>query len=285
MKALITGSRGQVGSALVAAAPEEWNVVALGRDELDLADSEAVRAKILAEQPDLVLNAGASTAVDRAESEEDLANAINAEAVGAMASALREGGGRLVHISTDFVFDGNSPRAYRPDDPRAPLSAYGLSKARGEEAIGESDLLVRTAWVYSAGGANFVRTMLRLMRERDEVRVVSDQIGAPPGARGLARTLGALGRADATGTFHHSDAGVASWYDFAVAIQEEALAVGLLKRAVPVHPIATSDFPTPARRPTFSLLDCSATRALLGDGYTHWRTNLRRMLEEEQVLG
>lgn len=285
MKALITGARGQVGSALVADAPEGWSIAALGRDELDLADSAAVRARIVAEQPDFVLNAAAYTAVDRAESEEALARAINAEAVGAMASALRETGGRLVHVSTDFVFDGKSPRAYRPADPRAPISAYGRTKAAGEEAVGANDLLVRTAWVYAAGGANFVRTMLRLMRERDQLRVVSDQIGSPTWAPGLARTVWALVSKNAEGIFHHSDAGVASWYDFAVAILEEALAIGLLERQVPIHPVTTGEFPTPAMRPAFSLLDSSATRALLGDGYTHWRINLRRMLEEEKALG
>ena len=285
MKALITGAKGQLGSALVAAAPADWHVRALGREQLDLADKAAVRDRIIAEQPEIVFNAAAYTAVDRAESEEDLARAINASAVDALVTVLRETGGRLVHISTDFVFDGNSPRAYQPDDQRAPLSAYGRSKAEGEQALGKNDLLVRTAWVYSAGGANFVRTMLRLMRERDELRVVSDQIGSPTWAPELARTLWGLVAGDAHGTFHHSDAGVASWYDFAVAIQEEALAIGLLDRAVPIHPVTTSEFPTPAMRPAFSLLDSSATRSLLGDGYSHWRTNLRLMLQEEKALG
>ena len=285
MKALVTGARGQLGSALIAGAPSGWSVVALDHATLDLADAGAVRERVRAEAPDLVLNAAAYTAVDKAESEEVRANAINGEAVAAMVSALAETSGRLVHVSTDFVFDGMSPRAYRPGDPRAPISAYGRSKAAGEAALRDVDLLVRTAWVYTAGGANFVRTMLRLMRERDEVRVVADQIGSPTWAPGLARTIWALVAADASGIFHQSDAGVASWYDFAVAIHEEALAIGLITREVPVRPIATAEFPTPASRPAFSLLDCSATRALLGDGYTHWRVNLRRMLEEEKALG
>ena len=285
MKALITGANGQVGRALIANAPPGWSVTAVGRDKLDLRDGAAIRALIKAERPDWLLNAAAYTAVDKAESEEELATAINATAVAQMASALAETGGHLAQISTDFVFDGRSARAYRPGDARAPISAYGRSKAGGENAVGGGDLVLRTAWVYAAGGANFVRTMLRLMRERDEVRVVRDQIGAPTWATGLARTLWALVQAEASGTYHHSDAGVASWYDFAVAIQEEALAIGLLDRQVPVHPVGTSDFPTPAARPTFSLLDCSATRNLLGDEWTHWRTNLRLMLEEEKALG
>ena len=285
MKALITGVRGQLGGALVAAAPEGWTIIAADRAKLDLADASSVRARIITERPDVVLNAAAYTAVDRAESEEDLARAINAEAVAALVTALEETGGRLVQVSTDFVFDGTSPRAYQPGDTRNPLSAYGRTKAEGEQALRDQDLLLRTAWVYSAGGANFVRTMLRLMREREELRVVADQIGCPTWAPDLARTIWGLVTAGASGTFHHSDAGVASWYDFAVAIQEEALATGLLSRPIPVQPIATSDYPTPATRPAFSLLDCSATRALLDDGYTHWRANLRLMLEEEKALG
>ena len=285
MKALITGARGQLGKALLASVPEGWSAMAVSRDELDLADRGAIRALIETERPDWVFNAAAYTAVDKAESEEEAATAINAEAVAQMSATLDTTGGRLAHVSTDFVFDGQSSRAYRTDDPIAPISAYGRSKAAGENALRDRDILVRTAWVYAAGGANFVRTMLRLMREREELRVVSDQIGAPTLASGLARTLWGLAAAEASGIFHHSDAGVASWYDFAVAIQEEARRIGLLERSIPVHPIATSDFPTPAARPAFSLLDSSATRQLLGDGYTHWRVNLRRMLEEEKALG
>ncbi|MGB3794688.1 MAG: sugar nucleotide-binding protein, partial [Alteraurantiacibacter sp.] len=174
---------------------------------------------------------------------------------------------------------------YLPQDSRNPVSAYGRSKAEGEDKLRNTDLLVRTAWVYAAAGGNFVRTMLRLMRERDELRVVRDQIGSPTWASGLATTLWGLIGKGASGTFHHSDAGVASWYDFAVAIQEEALAAGLLEREVPIHPVTSADFPTPARRPAFSLLDCTGTRETLGDGWTHWRANLRTMLEKEKALG
>ncbi len=145
--------------------------------------------------------------------------------------------GKIVHVSTDFVFDGSSSRAYRPDDARNPLSAYGRTKAEGEDRLRKSDILVRTAWVYTAGGANFVSTMLRLMAEKDELRIVTDQIGAPTWAPSLAETIWDLVAKQASGTFHHSDAGVASWYDFAVAIQEEALALGVLKRAIPIMPI------------------------------------------------
>lgn len=285
MKALVTGATGQLGRALAATVPPGWTCVALDRAGLDLADGPSIRAVVEAHRPDLILNAAAYTAVDRAESEEALATAINGTAVGLLREAADSVGAHLVHISTDFVFDGTSSRAYRPGDPLAPLGAYGRSKAAGEVLAGKEATIIRTSWVHAAGGANFARTMMRLMRERDEVRVVADQIGAPTWASGLARVAWALGERRAGGVFHHSDAGVASWYDFALAVQEEALALGLLERAVPVVPIATSDYPTPAARPAFSLLDSSATRALLGWPAVHWRVNLRHMLKEELALG
>ena len=285
VKALVTGAAGQLGSALLLRVPEGWACRGLTRDALDLADPAAIADAIAEYAPDVLINAAAYTAVDRAEGEERLAFAVNARAVEAMAAALQSTGGHLVHVSTDFVFDGQSPRAYRPGDARNPLSAYGRSKAAGEDAAGPGATIVRTAWVYGAGGANFVTTMLRLMRERDEVRVVSDQIGAPTWAGSLADVVWGLARQRASGVFHHSDAGVASWYDFAVAIQEEALALGLLTRAVPVVPITTADYPTPARRPAFSLLDSSETRDKLQAPAVHWRTNLRRMLGDERRDG
>lgn len=285
MKALITGANGQLGRALAASVPAGWDCAALGRDACDLASEASIRAAVAGHRPDVVLNAAAYTAVDRAESEEPLATAINGTALDTLREELAGYGGRLVHVSTDFVFDGKSSTAYRPADPRQPLSAYGRSKAAGEIAAGPDALIVRTSWVYAAGGANFVRTMLRLMRERKEVRVVADQIGAPTWARGLAETLWALALKGHSGILHHRDAGVASWYDFAVAVQEEALALGLLDRQVPVIPISTAAYPTPAHRPAFSLLDDAATRDLLGDRPPHWRVNLRRMLIEEKALG
>ncbi|MEN7538091.1 dTDP-4-dehydrorhamnose reductase [Aurantiacibacter flavus] len=278
MKVLITGANGQLGRSLIATAPAEADLHPFTRDDCDLADASAIAALVEQVGPDLVINAAAYTAVDKAESDEGTARAINAEAVAALVAAHR---GKLVHVSTDFVFDGMASRAYRPDDSRNPISAYGRSKAEGEDHLRSSDLLVRTAWVYTACGANFVRTMLRLMAEKPALNVVTDQIGAPTWAPGLARTIWGLVAKDASGTFHHSDAGVASWYDFAVAIQEEALALGLLEASIPITPIPTSAYPTPAKRPAFSLLDCSKTRDLLGDGHTHWRTHLRTMLKEE----
>lgn len=285
MKALVTGVNGQVGKALLKTCPAGWTCVPLDRAALDLADPAAIARVVAAESPDLVLNAGAYTAVDRAESEPDLAHAINAGAPGAFADALGRTGGRLVHVSTDFVFDGSSGKGYRPEDARNPQSVYGASKAAGEIAAGQAATIVRTSWVYAAGGANFVRTMLRLMRERDELRVVSDQIGSPTWATGLAETLWGLALTQQPGIWHHRDTGVASWYDFAVAIAEEAHAIGLLARIPAIVPIATADYPTPATRPAFSVLDVSATRAALGDGNRHWRANLKIMLKEEKALG
>lgn len=281
MKVLITGEGGQLGGALQRTAPAHAQITAIDVADVDLTDAAMLRAKLAQVAPDLILNAAAYTAVDKAEGDEDLARAINADAVAIMA----ESAAKLVHVSTDFVFDGQSSRAYRPGDARAPISAYGRTKAAGEDNLRDTDLLIRTAWVYEAGGANFVRTMIRLMNEREELGVVADQIGAPTWATGLAHTIWGLVDKGASGTFHHSDAGVASWYDFAVAIAEEAHALGLIARIPAIRPIATSDYPTPASRPAFSLLDCSATRAALGQEAVHWRTNLRLMLKEEAQLG
>ena len=282
MKVLITGAKGQLGRGLIAAAPAGAELVPVDIDECDLTDPDAIRSLVQAEAPDLIINAAAYTAVDKAEGDEETARAINSGAVAALAGAHA---GKLVHVSTDFVFDGTSPRAYVPEDVRNPVSVYGRTKAEGEDHLRSGDILVRTAWVYTAGGANFVRTMLRLMAEKPALNVVTDQIGSPTWAPALAETIWGLVDKDASGTFHHSDAGVASWYDFAVAIQEEALALGLLQHAIPITPVPTSAYPTPASRPAFSLLDCSKTRDLLQDGYTHWRTNLRKMLKEEASLG
>lgn len=285
MRVLITGANGQLGGALQKTAPEWAGINAIDVDDCDLTDVPMLRARLVVEAPDLIINAAAYTAVDKAESDEELARAINSVAVAAMVEAMAETGGKVIHVSTDFVFDGTSPRAYVPQDTRNPLSAYGRTKAEGEDQLRGTDLLVRTAWVYEAGGANFVRTMIRLMNEREELAVVADQIGSPTWATGLAQTIWGLAEKDASGTFHHSDEGAISWYEFAVAIAEEAHARGLLARIPVIRPIATADYPTPARRPAFSLLDSSGTRAFLGDRPVPWRENLRLMLEEEAKIG
>jgi dTDP-4-dehydrorhamnose reductase len=285
MRVLITGANGQLGGALQRLAPAWAEINAIDVEDVDLTDIPMLRARLVVEAPDVILNAAAYTAVDKAESDEDLARAINVDAVAAMVEAMAETGGKLVHVSTDFVFDGTATEAYHPDAERNPLSAYGRTKAKGEDHLRPDDLLVRTAWVYEVGGANFVRTMIRLMNEREELGIVSDQIGAPTWATGLASTIWALVERKATGTFHHCDDGACSWYDFAVAIAEDAHAIGLVPRVPVIRAITTADYPTPAKRPAFSLLDCSATRALLGDAPVPWRENLRLMLEEEAKLG
>ena len=280
MKAVITGAGGQLGRALGSTVPAGWTVCGLQRGELDITDADAVMRLIDAERPDLVINAAAYTAVDRAESEAEAAEAVNAGAVRHLVAAAGRAGARLAHVSTDFVFDGRTGRPYAPDAPTAPLGTYGRTKLAGEAAVGTGGLIVRTAWVYAAQGQNFVHTMLRLMRERDEVCVVQDQIGTPTSATGLARAIWALAADGAQGIFHYTDSGVASWYDFAVAIQEEALALGLLDHAVPVIPVPTSEFPTPAARPAFSVLDKEATWRRLGWRAPHWRVALRTTLKD-----
>jgi len=283
MKVLVLGSGGQVGRAVQAAAPSGYELVAKTRAELDITNDAAVAAFLSASPVAWIVNAAAYTAVDRAETEQAAAFASNAAAVGVLARAGAAVGARLLHLSTDFVFDGRANRAYLPGDATSPLSVYGASKLAGEaQALQDPGAVVlRTAWVYDSSGRNFVLTMLRLMRERPEVRVVCDQIGAPTWAAGIAQTIwGLIGRAAPRGIYHWTDAGVASWYDFAVAIQEEALARGLLSRAVPIVPIATAAYPTPARRPAFSVLDSQGTRDLLGVPAQHWRPHLRNMLDE-----
>jgi dTDP-4-dehydrorhamnose reductase len=285
MRVLITGANGQLGGALQRLAPAWAEINAIDVEDVDLTDVAMLRARLAVEAPDVIINAAAYTAVDKAESDEELARAINAEAVAAMVAAMADSGGKLVHVSTDYVFDGTSSAPYAPDAQRNPQSAYGRTKAEGEDKLRPQDLLVRTAWVYEAGGANFVRTMIRLMKERDELRVVADQVGAPTWATGLARTIWALVEKDAKGTFHHCDDGVATWHEFAVAIAEEAHGLGLIPKLPMIHAITTREYPTPARRPAFSLLDCSQTRAFLGDTPVPWRDHLRLMLKEEAKLG
>jgi len=282
MSVLLLGSGGQLGTALTASRPEGVTLVARDYPEIDLGDAAAIEALVAAVSPKLIFNAAAYTAVDKAETETELALRINGEGVGALARAAEKAGARLIHVSTDYVFDGTKGHPYLPSDPPSPKSAYGKSKLAGEKAAlaaCRDCLVVRTAWLYHEGGANFVKTMLRLMASRPEVRVVCDQVGTPTYAGSLAQALWTLAQGGHRGILHFTDSGVASWYDFACAIQEEALALGLLEKAVPVVPIATSDYPLPAPRPVFGVLDKSETWALLGKPAPHWRTTLRLMLK------
>jgi dTDP-4-dehydrorhamnose reductase len=284
MKTLILGANGQLGSELTKTAPSGVTIVACDRAALDITDVRAVSETFSAERPQLVINAAAYTAVDQAESEPELAQAVNAVGAGHVAAVAAAQGARLVHISTDFVFDGAASRPYSPDARTHPLSVYGKTKRDGEEAVRAAypeAIVLRTAWLYADGGKNFVSTMLRLMGEGKPLRVVADQVGSPTWARTLAEATWALGlNLVASGIHHWTDAGIASWYDFAVAIQDEALSLGLLERPVTIEPIASSDYPTPARRPAYSVLDCHTTRELAGVNVRHWRHALKEMLTE-----
>jgi dTDP-4-dehydrorhamnose reductase len=284
VRVLVLGGGGQVASAVVAATPAHHHAVARTRAELDVCDEHAVARALAETGAEWVVNAAAYTAVDLAEDQPSQAMAVNDTAVGVLAAATSKAGRRLLHLSTDFVFDGESNRAYLPTDQTNPLSVYGVSKLGGERQVLNgpgAGIVLRTAWVYAAAGRNFVLTMLRLMREKEQVSVVSDQIGTPTWAGGIAAAIWGLIEAGAPGgVYHWTDLGVASWYDFAVAIQDEALARGLLHRAVPVKPIPSAAYPTRARRPAFSVLDTGSTRALIKVPARHWRHNLRTMLDE-----
>ncbi|HEX4153898.1 MAG TPA: dTDP-4-dehydrorhamnose reductase [Steroidobacteraceae bacterium] len=281
---LVLGAGGQVGRAVAQTPRTGHQVIAKTRSEVNISDAPAVGRTLAESTPDWVVNAAAYTAVDLAEDEAQKAAAINDTAVGVIAAAAARAGCRVLHLSTDFIFDGTSSRAYLPGDAPRPLSVYGATKLAGERRLleaGNGGIVLRTAWVYASAGRNFVLTMLRSMKEREQIRVVSDQIGAPTWATSLAGIIWGLIEAQApAGTYHWTDLGVASWYDFAVAIQEEALARGLLSRPTEVVPIATADYPTRARRPAFSVLDTTVTRALSVAPAAHWRVNLRKMLDE-----
>lgn len=289
MKVLLTGREGQLGTGLQASLPAGVALIATGRSELNLADAAACRQAVLEHRPDWVLNAGAYTAVDRAESEPDQALAINAGAPQAFAEALAETGGRLLQVSTDFVFNGAQGSPYRPDQALDPLGVYGATKAAGESAALAlpGARVLRTSWVYGPVGKNFCLTMLRLHALKaaagEPLGVVADQVGCPTATHTLAaacwRATG-IG-ADAAGPriLHWSDAGAASWYDFAVAIGDLGVAAGLLERAAVVRPLTTADYPTPAQRPSYSLLDCSSSRLALALDPVHWGAALAEVLE------
>lgn len=285
VKALIVGATGQLARALQGDTPQVIQAAALSRADYDLADNSALHRQLDAHQPKILINATAYTAVDQAETNREAAFSANAEAVESMAQACGLRAIKFIHVSTDFVFDGAAGRPYRPGDEANPLNVYGLSKLEGERRIATCPNLdwrvVRTAWVYSATGRNFVLTMLRLFRERSEVKVVADQVGTPTSASSLAACVWAAALTEgAAGVLHFTDAGVASWYDFAVAIYEEARALGLIQQDVLITPISTEQYPTPARRPSYSVLDSRRTIEQLTLRPVHWRTNLRKVLKE-----
>jgi dTDP-4-dehydrorhamnose reductase len=302
-KILLTGNNGQVGEELERLLPQLGEVVALGRQELNLSNPEDIRRTIREIRPNLVINAAAYTAVDQAEKEETAANEINSNAVAIMAEEAKKIGASLVHYSTDYVFDGLKGNPYAEDDPTGPINVYGMTKLAGEQAIrasGVSHLIFRTSWVYATRGRNFLLTILRLATQREELRIVRDQIGAPTWSREIAdattKILSQLcGREtsqdslfNASGTYHMTAAGVTNWHEFATAILEEALHAS---KATPwfaaatggnpviarrVIPITTQEFPTPARRPAYSILSNARLMKTFGVELPEWRTQLHR---------
>jgi len=293
---LLIGRQGQVASALQRLAPTllpDRPLVVLGRPDLDLAapaaELDATLAAALAQhRPALVLNAAAYTAVDRAETEAALAEAVNGTAVGVLARQCADRGLPLFHLSTDYVFDGSGSRPWREDDPTGPLGVYGASKLAGEHALraaGGPHLLLRVSWVFGQQGANFVRTMLRLAADRPALRVVDDQVGGPTSAEAIARTWLALApraladpAAFAWGTYHFAGAPAVSWCAFAAEIFSQAVDLGLLPAAPTLEPIPTAAYPTPARRPANSRLDGSAFSAAFGLPQPDWRDDLHHCL-------
>lgn len=277
MTLLAFGQTGQVARELA-----RLGVMTLGRAEADLSDPQACADAIASSDATAIINAAAYTAVDRAEEEEALAHTVNADAPAAMALACKAKGIPLVHISTDYVFDGTGTQAFQPTDPVSPLGAYGRTKLAGEDAVrasGATHGILRTSWVFSAHGSNFVKTMLRLGADRTALTIVADQIGGPTSARAIAQACvsmaGTLQNAPETsGTYHFSGAPDVSWADFARAIFDEA---GL---GVAVTDIPSSAYPTPAARPLNSRLDCAATTSVFGIPRPDWRADLRDALHE-----
>ena len=285
---LISGKTGQVAVELQKHLAGLGNLIVLGRDVLDLSQPEQIRAQVRAHKPDLIIIAAAHTAVDQAESEPELAFAINATAPGVFAEEAAALGIPLIHYSTDYVFDGSKPAPYTEDDATNPLGVYGKSKLAGELAIaasGARHLILRTSWVYSTHGKNFLLTMQRLLQERSELRVVADQIGAPTWAGTIAQSTRALierwqsGDAAAWGTYHLTASGETSWFGFTQAIAGHLTAQG--KACATLEPIPASAYPTPAARPQNSRLDCSKLAREWGVAQPDWEAALSACLAEQ----
>ena len=279
MKILLAGCAGQLGRELKRSLACLGEVIACDRRQLDLAQADSLRAAVRAMGPTVIVNAAAYTAVDKAEAEPAAADAINALAPGILAEEAKRMGALLIHYSTDYVFDGTKATAYTEDDTPAPLSAYGRSKLAGERAIvaaGARHLIFRTSWVFGLHGANFMKTMLRLGKERDELRVVGDQVGAPTWTRHLADVAAlTLARKEIPdGLYHLAAAGETSWHGYAEAIFAEAQRSGLMEKSPVVHRIASADYPLPAPRPANSRLDCSRFQRDFGLALPDWHTGL-----------
>ncbi len=290
---LLTGMAGQLGQELQQTLAPLGEVTGVDRKTMDL-EQPAMIGKVIGEvKPDLIVNGAAYTAVDKAETETELANRINGTAATLIAEEVQRLGVALIQVSTDYVFDGRKNTPYTEEDPPNPINAYGKSKLLGEEGVRktcERHLILRTAWVYGRfGKGNFVKTMLKLGAEREELRVVADRVGTPSWTRDIAGAIAQLGqqitreraqKPTLTGVYHFSNSGVASWYDFAVAIFEEAQQLGFPLKVQRVVPITTPEYPTPAKRPAYSVLSTKKISTILGTDPPHWRESLRRMLKQ-----
>ncbi|WOT06288.1 dTDP-4-dehydrorhamnose reductase [Shewanella youngdeokensis] len=290
MKVLVTGRGGQLAWELEQTTPDGIEFVSFDAIALDITDFGRVNQVLMAESPDIVINAAAYTAVDKAETEQQAAYAVNEVGSQHLAIACKNINAKLIHVSTDFVFDGTKTMPYQTDDTPNPINVYGASKLAGEikvnNILGNQATIIRTAWVYSANGNNFVKTMLRLMAEREKLGIVYDQVGTPTWAKGLAKMIWGLIELNKTNPenkaqlLHWTDAGVASWFDFAVAIQELGIEKGLLTRAIPLSAIPAANYPAPAARPSFSVIDKVTAEAACGISTVHWRKQLCKMLDE-----
>ncbi|QYR24359.1 dTDP-4-dehydrorhamnose reductase [Paenibacillus sp. sptzw28] len=279
MKVLVTGANGQLGAELVNLSAEGFDLQGFGRDALDITNLKQCREVLSAYQPDVVIHCAAYTAVDKAESEPDEAFRVNAAGTRNIALAARESGSKLCYVSTDYVFDGRGTIAYNETDPTNPQTVYGKSKLAGEQAVSslhDRYFIVRTSWVYGKYGNNFVKTMLKLAGERDQLKVVDDQIGSPTYTLDLAHFLLELVRTDYYGIYHASNTGVCSWFEFAKAIFEESGA------SLRLEPCKTDEFPRPAPRPSFSVMDHSAIRVNGLTDLRHWRDALIHYLKDDK---
>lgn len=287
MKILLTGASGQLGREIVRICPKEFELQALTRDKLDICVSADCENAVKHYQPDWIINTAAWTNVDLAEDEPEKAMKANGEAPFFLAAAARKYGARLVHVSTDYVFDGRLRRPYRPDDETAPINAYGQSKLAGEQSVlsvlGEKALVIRTSWLYSATGKNFVKTILRLLRDREELQVVNDQFGSPTSVTSLAYIVFAAIRGEVGGIYHWCDKGAISWWNFAKAIQHAALELRLTDKFREIRPISTAQYPTPATRPAWSVLDCINLADKLRIKQTPYEEALFSLLDENRA--
>lgn len=285
MRVLVTGAQGLVARALLRSAPADIQTIPAAREDLDITNAAALGRFIDDSRPDLIVNTAAYTAVDQAENEPEAARQVNEFGAREVAMAARRHGIRLIHISTNFVFDGLADQPYSHAAQTAPVNVYGRTKLAGEDAVvstlADSAIILRTAWVYGASGSNFLLTMLSLMRERRPIRVVADQFGTPTAAASVAEAIWAFARLPAaSGIYHWTNAGEASWYEFATAIAEDAAALGLIPFPPDLAPAATADFPELAPRPRYAVLDLSSTIDTVGLSPENWRSRLAAELRE-----